>query len=156
MSIAAINWVFKLTVTLSSSERLLLFVLAHCHHTKTGRIFPSNATLAEKSGLSERRVQMNMRKLEKKNLVVVKARGASGLQLSNEYHLAGVTGGAHRSGVTGGAHDRESLLPYEVQAETGDFLAKKKMERIPSSSSVGSPSGETTRALPSEEKHHGA
>ncbi len=110
MSIQAMNWANRelKRSKASPNPRLLLLLLAHHHNHTTGQCSPSNATLAEAAGITERRVQMNMRKLEKLGLVKVVKRFIAGLQTSNQYDLLGVTKKTGRPGATGVSPDKET------------------------------------------------
>lgn len=112
MGVHAINWAFRQIEMrdLKLSERVILLTLAHMHHDKTEQCTPSVETIAKKSGLSERRVQMNIRTLGEKHLIAVLKRSKGGFQLSNQYVLLGVTKKAppkNSRGATGGTPDKE-------------------------------------------------
>lgn len=110
------NWAARalLHCPASPNQRLLLLLLAFHHNHTTGQCSPSNATLADAAGLSERRVQMNMRKLEKLGLVKVVKRFIAGLQTSNQYDLLGVTKKTGRPGVTGVSPEKEELKDLDA------------------------------------------
>lgn len=103
MSIPAMNWAFRQIekFELKESERLILLVLAFKLHSITKQCTPSVETIAKMTGLSERRVQMNVRTLEEKQLVLVKKRSKKGQQLSNQYELLGATKKASPKKITG-------------------------------------------------------
>lgn len=96
MSTRAMNWALEAgqAARLNTCERLVLMLLAHHHHDKTGACWPAVATLADKSGLTERSVQMQLRKLEARGLITVTTRTVHGRQTSNQYDLFGKPGGA--------------------------------------------------------------
>lgn len=116
MSVRALNWATAMLLKCDASphQRLLLVLLAARHNHTTGQCTPSVETLAAASGLSERRVQINMRKLEELGLVKVVKRFAAGLQISNQYNLLGVTKKAGRPGVTGGTPDKEESYYFNT------------------------------------------
>ncbi|WP_424990877.1 helix-turn-helix domain-containing protein [Fluviibacterium sp. S390] len=91
MSVRAMNWAIEAAKgsRLTSSERLVLMILAHHHHDRTNACFPSVATLAEVAGLSVRRVQITLRSLADKGLISVAIRTEHGRQRSNQYDLFG-------------------------------------------------------------------
>jgi hypothetical protein len=118
MSILATNAVLRLFQDgkLSHQQRLLLLLLAHFHHDSTGECTPSIETLARQSGLSDRRVQLNIRALEKLGALVVCKRFNSGWQIANRYDLTGVTKKAGRRGVTGVSPNRDGTSIPTVDA----------------------------------------
>lgn len=128
------NWAFHQIEKheLIPGERLVLIALAHKHHNETGQCTPSVETIAKMAGLSGRRIQINVRKLEEKKLVSVVKRSKKGFQLSNQYVLLGVTKKAPLSklmGVTGESPDKE--VTTDVVIDDGDlnFPSQEKKKR---------------------------
>lgn len=91
MSVRAMNWAVEVSKTtrLTSSQRLVLYVLAHHHHDKTNACFPAVDTIAACAGLSRRRVQAALRELAELRLISCEKRTERGRQRSNQYDLFG-------------------------------------------------------------------
>lgn len=86
MSKPALDWAFRLD-HLTPPEKLVLVALAKMSNTE-GASWPSQATLAEMTGYSRRRVQQILRSLIRHGCVEVIARTAErGRQTSNYYLL---------------------------------------------------------------------
>lgn len=79
---------------LGAAHRIVLMVLAHHHHDRTGACFPTISTVAEAAGLRERRTQAILRSLEAMGLITIAKRTERGRQRSNQYDLFGRPRGA--------------------------------------------------------------
>lgn len=128
------NWAFQQIKKheLNASQRLIILALAHRHHSETGQCTPSCETIASMSGLSKRRAQMNVRKLEEKQLVLVRKRFEKGFQLSNQYVLLGATKKAPLKkfmGATGESPDKEVTTYLVIDDGDLSFPSQEKKKR---------------------------
>lgn len=125
------NWAFHQIEKheLNASQRLIILALAHRHHNVTGNCTPSGETIAKMTGLSKRRVQMNVGVLNEKQLVSVVKRFKKGFQLSNQYELLGVTKKTPLSklmGVTGKSPDKEVTTDMVIDDGELSFPSQEK------------------------------
>jgi hypothetical protein len=125
------NWAFQQIENheLNASQRLVFLALAHKHHNETRQCTPSVETIAKMTGRSKRRAQMNVRKLEEKQLVLVVKRFEKGFQLSNQYLLLGVTKKTPLSklmGVTGESPDKEVTTDMVIDDGELSFPSQEK------------------------------
>jgi hypothetical protein len=85
MSILAVTR--ALQQRLKPTQKLVLLVLAHRHHQKTGQCNPSLATLVADTGLSRSAIKAALRDLGALKLVRSINRKSAGRDLSNQYQL---------------------------------------------------------------------
>ncbi|PQV48772.1 helix-turn-helix domain-containing protein [Paraburkholderia sp. BL21I4N1] len=85
MSFRHLSWALK--KTLPCREKIVLVGLADHMNRKTGRCFPSHATIAEKCGLSEASVKRALIQLEEHRLITIVPRSVGAARLSNQYDL---------------------------------------------------------------------
>lgn len=138
MSLQAMKWAFETLKTnrLGPTERAVLFYLCWKHHPKTGACYPAMGTIAEHSGVSERRARTAIRTLEEHGLVQSSRRCGQAGNSSNQYTLLQHVGNAHtgrkKQSETGNhvpIPDRQTLADDRVNPLEGKkegFLAKKK------------------------------
>ena len=69
------------------SAALHIYVVLAQHADAKGQCWPSVRRIAELSGISERSVRRGLRKLQDHGLIIVKARTAKGISVSNLYQL---------------------------------------------------------------------
>lgn len=85
MSLRSLNWAFKASVS-NSNCRLVLVDLAERHNPdgkSKGEIFCSQATIAERTKLSERTVRSTLSLLEKKGFISRKKRSVNGQRITD-------------------------------------------------------------------------
>lgn len=105
MSIAAVNWAFRMieACNLTATERLVLLALAHRENSKTRRCDPSMAAIARMTGVTRPKVSSAVQSLASKSLLSIENRKTSAGQISNSYRLGGVPsaeqGGCSLSGT---------------------------------------------------------
>jgi len=82
MSFPALDWAMQQAIP--AMQKMVLVSLANRTNLKTGRCFPSIATLAKDSGMTPRSIINQIKKLEQKNLIEV-ARQEKGVKKPNQY-----------------------------------------------------------------------
>lgn len=86
MSIEAINWVFKQDDLHNSGAKFVLTVLAN-YADETGRCYPSQATLAAKTSMTDRSVRNHLEWLEEHGYITAMNRQKHNDFTNNLYHL---------------------------------------------------------------------
>lgn len=126
MSIKATNWAHEVCVRIGvpARHRLVLFMICHRHHDRTGDCFPSYDTIAKSCGFSRRKVIDLIGDLEKNGLLIRQKRRVGGRQGSNHYVLFGrpvarkwVASSAHKKAPSQSANSNTSA---SVQTEAPD------------------------------------
>lgn len=85
MSFEAFAWAARQRVT--STQKLVLLMLAERHNKDTGQCRPSHDTLAEDCGLTRRSVIDQIGKLAQAGYITVLPRAKDNLRLPNQYRL---------------------------------------------------------------------
>lgn len=85
MSFEAFAWAARQRVT--STQKLVLLMLAERHNKDTGQCRPSHDTLADDCGLSRRSVIDQIQKLAQAGYITILARANGNVKLANQYLL---------------------------------------------------------------------
>lgn len=85
MSFEAFAWAARQRVT--STQKLVLLMLAERHNKDTGQCRPSHDTLADDCGLSRRSVIDQIQKLAQTGYITILARANGNVKLANQYLL---------------------------------------------------------------------
>jgi hypothetical protein len=100
MSVEAIGWVFhNHPPDMSGSELLLLLALADRADKFGGKCFPGQDHLAQKTGLKERAIRYNLRKLEARGILRTQRRGGNRSNLYQIVMTAPTSNIAQRTGT---------------------------------------------------------
>lgn len=90
MSIPAINWCIE-QKGMPPGQWVVLFHLCHAHNHETGRCDPSQAYLAEMTGMGERTVRRHLSDLEKDGLIERRKRGVEGGGRVSDFFILKIT-----------------------------------------------------------------